>query len=145
MATSQYLRRRHDGQQRHAASRQQFQGSRATGSGSVTLNGGTLASGIAGSGGNGSINGNIMAGTGAHIIAPGGVGTIGTLSVGGITSSSMTTFNFDLGAPVNGSYSGDLINLGAGGLTVNGGTISFGTNPTALGDYRLFGGNFGVR
>ncbi len=48
----------------------------ATGSGSVTLNGGTLASAAGG----GSIQGNVQAGSGDCVIAPGGVGTIGPLS-----------------------------------------------------------------
>ncbi len=85
----------------------------------VTVNGGTLASGTIGTGGDGSISGNIVAGTGAYVIAPGGAGTTGTLSVGGITTSANTTFNFDLGAAVSGgSYSGDLINLTGSGFTI---------------------------
>ena len=113
----------------------------ALGSGNVTLNAGTLASGPVGS-----ISGNVLAGTVAHIIAPGGVGSIGTLSVGSITSSSNTTYNFDLGAPVaSNSYTGDLVNLTGSGLTVGSGTsITFGMNPTAQGDYRLFSGSFGT-
>jgi autotransporter-associated beta strand protein len=112
----------------------------ATGTGNVTLNGGTFASGPAGS-----ISGSVLAGSGSHIVAPGGVGSVGVLSVGGMTTSATTTLNFDLGAPVSGgSYTGDLINIGATGLTVGSGTaLSFGTNPTAVGDYRLFSGNFG--
>ncbi len=113
----------------------------ATGSGNVTLNAGTLASGPVGA-----ISGNVMAGSGAHVIAPGGIGSIGTLSVGGVTTSANTTFNFDLGAPVaSNTYSGDLVNLTGGGLTIGGqSAVTFGANPTAQGDYRLFGGNIGT-
>ncbi len=52
----------------------------ATGSGNVTLNFGTLASGN-GSGGNGGSGSPtpILAGSGPHTIAPGGIGTTGTL------------------------------------------------------------------
>ncbi len=66
-------------------------GASATGSGSVTLNGGTLASGATGS-----ISGAVIAGSGAHTIAPGGVGSIGTLTVGSLTANNLSTFNFDL-------------------------------------------------
>ncbi len=112
----------------------------ATGSGNVTLNGGVLASGPVGS-----IAGNVLAGGGPHTIAPGGVAAVGTLTAGGITSSSNTTFNFDLGSPVTANtYNGDLIVLGANGLTVGSHSlITFGASPTMAGDYRLFGGSFG--
>ena len=120
-----------------------FSGS-ATGTGNVTLNSGTFATGN-GFGGDGSIAGSILAGTGPHVIAPGGVGTMGTLSVGGgITTNANTTFDFDLGNPVSGGfYSGDLIDLtGTSGLTVGAGTqITFGSNPTQAGEYRLFEGS----
>ncbi len=112
----------------------------ATGSGAVTLNGGTLASGVFGT-----ISGNVIAGTAAHTIAPGGVGSIGTITLGGLTTNSNTTLNFDLGGAVAGGvYTGDLITIGSGGFTAGNGTvITFGTNPSTPGDYRLFGGNFG--
>jgi autotransporter-associated beta strand protein len=116
-------------------------GGSATGTGSVTLNGGILASTP---GTTITITGALVAGTAAHEIAPGGVGAIGTLAFGGVTSSNLTTFNFDLGSPVSGgSYTGDLVDLTAAPTFALGTNISFGTNPTALGDYRLFEGVFG--
>ncbi len=88
----------------------------ATGGGTVTLNGGVLAS-LAGV--TNSIGGAVVAGTGTHTIAPGGLGTIGTLNIGlGLTTSSNTTLDFDLGTPVSGgSYNGDLIELTSGSST----------------------------
>ena len=74
-------------------------GGSATGTGSVTLNGGILASTP---GTTITITGALIAGTAAHEIAPGGVGAVGTLAVGGVNSSNFTTFNFDLGSPVSG-------------------------------------------
>ena len=88
----------------------------------------------------------MAAGTGPHAIAPGGAGTIGTLNLSGLTTSSNTTLEYDLGSPVSGgSYTGDLINFTTGsGLTVGSGTnLAFGADPTAAGDYRLFSGAFG--
>jgi autotransporter-associated beta strand protein len=117
----------------------------ATGTGNVTLNGGTLATPAGANGG--TITGTLVAGSGAHTIAPGGVGSIGLLNVGAISTNSNTTFDFDLGAPVvANSYTGDLINILAGGtLSVGAGTqIAFGTNPTTIGDYELFEGSFGT-
>jgi fibronectin-binding autotransporter adhesin len=114
----------------------------ATGTGNVTLNGGTLASTASGT-----VTGTVVVGSGTNAIAPGGVGSIGTLNVGAITTNSNTTFDFDLGAPeVSNSYTGDLINiLASGTLSVASGThIAFGTNPTASGDYELFEGSFGT-
>ena len=126
----------------------------ATGTGNVTLNGGTLA-GSAGAGG--SIGGAVLGGTGPHIIAPGAglsPGTFGTLTLNnGLTTNNNTTLNFNLATSstmtANGSpvYIGDLLNVN-NGLTVdttNGNSaITFGANPTALGDYRLIGGSFGT-
>ncbi len=117
----------------------------ATGTGNVTLNGGTLATPAGATGG--TITGTLVAGSGAHTIAPGGVGSIGLLNVGAIASSSNTTFDFDLGTTVvAGNYTGDLINILAGGtLSVGSGSqIAFGTNPTTVGDYELFEGSFGT-
>ena len=43
-----------------------------------------------------------------------------------------------------GSYTGDLINFTGSGIAASSGTlVAFASNPTALGDYRLFGGSFG--
>src|SRR5262249_43945175 len=65
----------------------------ATGTGDVTLNGGKLAS-SAGSGG--FISGNVIAGAGSHILSPGGDGSIGALTVGGLSLNSFSTLNFDI-------------------------------------------------
>jgi autotransporter-associated beta strand protein len=120
----------------------------ALGSGTLTLTGGTLAAGAAG----GSINGPVVAGSSPHVIAPGAglLSGYGTLNLnGGLSANANTTLLFNLGAPVaNNTYNGDLINLGGPGLSVSSGTggmasISFVTNPTAAGDYRLFGGTLG--
>ncbi len=102
----------------------------ATGSGSVTLSGGTLASGTSG----GSISGEVLIGSVASEIAPGGIGSIGTLTIGSLVTASNLTLNFDLATP---GGSGDLLTITTA-LTVGQGTpITFGTNPTAIGDYRL--------
>ena len=75
------------------------------------------------------------------MIAPGGVGTIGKLTVGSLLTASNLTLNFDLTTP---GGSGDLLTI-TNGLTIGQGTpITFGTNPTAIGDYPLIGGSFGT-
>ena len=110
----------------------------ATGSGTVTLSGGTLASDPTSGG---SISGSVQAGSGPSTIAPGGIGAVGNLTVGSLTTSSNLTLNFDVTTP---GGSNDLLTI-AGGLTLAPDTpITFGTNPTAPGDYRLIGGNFGT-
>ena len=107
----------------------------ATGAGNLTLNAGTLASGPMGS-----ISGNVLAGTAAHTIAPGGVGPVGTLSVGGLTSSSLTTLNFDLGTGSGTITNGDQLILGSGTVSIASGTaLTFGGTPTAGNDYQLIG------
>jgi uncharacterized repeat protein (TIGR03803 family)/autotransporter-associated beta strand protein len=105
----------------------------ATGSGIVTLNGGTLATDpIAG----GSISGEAVPGSAASVIAPGGVGSVGKLTLGSLVTASNLTLNFDLTTPGGGN---DLL-LITGALTLNPNTaITFGTDPTANGDYRLIG------
>ena len=110
----------------------------ATGSGNVTVSGGTLASDPTNGG---SISGGVQAGCNASVIAPGGVGSVGSLTIGGLTTASNMTLNFDLAAP---GGSGDLLTI-INGLTVAQNTaITFGTNPTTVGEYRLIGGNFGT-
>jgi fibronectin-binding autotransporter adhesin len=111
----------------------------ATGVGNVTMNGGVLASSVTG----GSISGNVISGSGAHTIAPGGLGTIGTLDIGGLTSTSLTTLNFDLGSGSGEITNGDLLMLGSGTINLGAGTkINFGVDPTTVGDdYRLIGGD----
>jgi len=109
----------------------------ATGSGTVTLNGGILASGAAG----GIITGPVSAGSGSHTIAPGGIGTVGTLTVGALTTTSNTTINFDLGTGTGPEItSNDLLTVGSG--TSIGATtpITFGGTPVIGDDYRLIGG-----
>ena len=64
----------------------------ATGSGTVTLNGGLLGSTASG----GSIGGTVIAGSSAHIIEPGGA-TVGNLTLGGLTTNSHTTLKFNFG------------------------------------------------
>ena len=110
----------------------------ATGSGTVTLSGGTLAS----ASGGGSISGGVVVGSVASEIAPGGIGSIGTLTIGSLLTSSKLTLNFDLTTP---GGSGDLLTI-TNGLTVGQGTpITFGTNPpTVPGEYPLIGGNYGT-
>ena len=42
------------------------------------------------------------------------------------------------------TYSGDLIMIGSGGLSIGSDTaISLASDPSTLGDYRLIGGNIG--
>ena len=117
---------------------------RPSASGSLTLNGGTLAGDISG----GTVNGLVQAGGGPHTIAPGAglsAGQYGTLNFnGGLTTNNYTTLAFNLGGPVyGGAYSGDLINMGNSVLTIGASTaLSFGSPlPSASGDYRLFSGS----
>ena len=42
-----------------------------------------------------------------------------------------------------GTYSGDLIAIGPGGMSIGASTAISFTSPSGLGDYRLFSGNFG--
>ncbi len=111
----------------------------ATGSGTVTLSGGTLASGTGG----GSISGSVQIGSVASEIAPGGIGSIGKLTIASLLAASNLTLNFDLTTPEG---NGDLLVITSpGGLTLAPGTaITFGTKPTTHGDYRLIGGSFGT-
>jgi fibronectin-binding autotransporter adhesin len=105
----------------------------ATGTGNVTVNAGTLATAAAGG-----IAGTLAGGSAAHIIAPGGVGGVGTLTVGGLTANNFTTLNFDLAGP-GATSGGDLIVVtGADALAGTGSTITFSSKPTAAGTYRLF-------
>ena len=110
----------------------------ATGAGTVTLDGGTLASAAGG----GSIRGGVVIGPEASVIAPGGIGGVAPLSIGSlVTASNLTTLNFDLTTP---GSSGNLLTI-LGGLTLAPDTaITFGADPTAIGDYRLIGGSFGA-
>ena len=96
-----------------------------TGTGAVNVNGGTLA-------GVGSISGTVTVGSGGAL-APGSGGT-GTLTVNGLTFSAGSHGTFSPGS--------DSVTVGAGGLTINGGAITFlqpGTSTpfTAPGTYTL--------
>ena len=98
----------------------------------MTLSGGTLASGAGG----GTISGQVAIGTLTSEIAPGGIGSIGKLTIGRLTASNLTALNFDLTTP---GGSNDLLVV-TGGLTLAPHTaITFGTNPSTHGDYRLIG------
>ena len=90
----------------------------ATGLGSVTLNGGTLTSTA------GTILGSVNAGSGAHAIAPGGDGSAGILSTGGITLGSLSTFKVDLNGLTVGS--------GYDRLIVTGGTPTLGNSTLSI-------------
>jgi fibronectin-binding autotransporter adhesin len=99
---------------------------------SVVLNGGTLA-------GSGTIAGPITAGTAAHTINPGATGanSVGTLTVGGLTTNANTTLAFDLGAPGGGS---DLLAIN-GNLVLSGGKLAVTSQATtgagSLGYYEV--------
>jgi len=111
----------------------------ATGSGNVTLNGGVLASGSVGI-----IAGNVLAGSAPHTIAPGGIGAVGTLSVGGLTTSNQTTLSFQLGTGSGTITNGSELILGSGNVSVGSGTqMSFTGTPVAGDDYRLIGDTSG--
>jgi fibronectin-binding autotransporter adhesin len=101
----------------------------ATGYGNVTLNGGTLASGPNG----GSISGSVLAGSAPHAIAPGGVGVLGTLLLGGnLTLNANSTLDFDVSAG-----SADLLAI-AGSLSINNpATIDINASGTLSGPYML--------
>ena len=112
----------------------------ATGSGSVILSGGTLASDPSAGG---FIEGNVQvqAGSGGSVIAPGGVGQVGNLTIGSLLTTSNLTLDFDLTTP---GGNGDLLTI-TNGLTVGPHTpITFGVDPTVDGDYPLIavGGSF---
>ncbi len=100
---------------------------------SATLNGGTLRTGATGT-----ISGAVTAGlaAAAHSIAPGGIGSIGTLGVGSLTPNNMTTFNFDIAS----TSSLDLIN-DAGALGFSGTGAATIQVPIGLtfGTYKLIG------
>ncbi len=115
----------------------------ATGTGNITLNGGTLL-------GNGTISGTVLGGSGNHTINPGTVGTVGTLTLGGLSTNSCTTLAFDLGSPKasgNASVSDVLVITGNGTLALGGGSLSITSNPVgaaSLGYYTAieYTGNF---
>jgi fibronectin-binding autotransporter adhesin len=101
------------------------------GSGNVTLNGGTL-------GGNGTITGAVAAGSGAHTLNPGasGANSIGTLTLGSLSTNSNTTLAFDLASP---SGLNDVLAV-SGSLALNGGKLAVTSQSTtgasSLGYYK---------
>ena len=109
-----------------------FAGCSATGSGTLTLNGGTLASDpIAG----GAIA-NVLAGLGSHSIAPGGIGAVGQLNVGNLTLNNYSTLDFDIG-----SGGADLLDV-SGTLAFTSGSpvnvvLSVSQNATLSASYTL--------
>jgi fibronectin-binding autotransporter adhesin len=109
----------------------------ATGPGAVTLNGGELASAP---GNVGAISGYVSAGSGANTISPGGDGTIGTMTLGGLLElNSLSTLRFD----ISSTSSLDQINLSSGSLAFFGsGAASLLVPPNlSNGIYNLI--NFG--
>ncbi len=114
----------------------------ALGANSVTLNGGLITSSLGSATGvlGGTVNGSASAAT----INPGGVGTVGTLSIGtlNLTAGTGTTLQFDENLPWSGTAAntGDLLIVSySGGFTAASGTPIAFTNgaPTNAGDYRL--------
>lgn len=115
-------------------------GGSATGAGTVTLNGGTLASAPGGSafgiGSAGFITGSVISGTGANTIAPGGVAAYGHLTINNLVTNSNTTLNLGLTAPETASDD-ELIVTGT--ATIGAGTtiVMKGSSPSANGYYRM--------
>ncbi len=109
----------------------------STGTGNVTLNGGVLSS-TAGT--TSYILGSVLGGTGAHTIAPGGDGTIGTLAVGGLTPNNLSTLKFDITSPSSLDQISDSGAFGYGGPSMTAATVEV---PTTLTDntYKLIGFN----
>jgi autotransporter-associated beta strand protein len=105
-------------------------GQSSTGTGNVILNAGTLASAV---GATSYVAGTVIAGSGAHTIAPGNVGSIGQLNVGGLTLNANSTLSFDIS-----SLSHDLLQ-DTGSLTIASGTptVSLTTSGTLSGNYTL--------
>jgi autotransporter-associated beta strand protein len=130
----------------------------ATGNGNVILNGGVLASASAAvvaalqgattpdpNAGSGQITGNVIAGSGAHTIAPGDIGSIGTMNINGLTSNNLTTLNFDLGGGSGLITTGDILTLGSGTVSIGSGTmISVGGIATIGNEYRIINGTIGA-
>ncbi len=111
----------------------------STGTGNVMLNGGVLSS-TAGT--TSYILGSVLGGTGAHTIAPGGDGTIGTLAVGGLTPNNLSTLKFDITSPTSLDQISD-----SGALGFSGSGAAMVEVPTTLTDntYKLIGfGSLGM-
>lgn len=109
----------------------------ATGTSAFALNGGNIFSGTTGS-----IAGIVTANSTASYIYPGGINTVGTLSLGGLATTSATTIDLDETAPYAANTpanTGDLLSVtGAGALNVAPGTqLLVNLASSASGDYRL--------
>ncbi|MGD1090310.1 MAG: autotransporter-associated beta strand repeat-containing protein, partial [Verrucomicrobiota bacterium] len=114
----------------------------ATSTANLTMNGGTLASGSVGS-----VAGNVLTGgsASAYTVAPGGVGNVGTLTIGGLTSSTLTTLSFKLGAGSGTVTNGSQLILGSGTVSVASGTnLAFTGTPVANDDYAIIGDTSGT-
>jgi fibronectin-binding autotransporter adhesin len=102
----------------------------ATGTGNVTLNGGSLF-------GNGTISGSVLAGSGPHTINPGGSNSTATLTIGGLSTNANTTLAFDLGSPTG---TNDLLQVN-GNITLSNGTLAItsqaSTGAGSLGYYAV--------
>lgn len=70
----------------------------ALGSSNLTMDTGELASAA---GTAGSMSGSAFAGSGAHIISPGGDGAIGQIGVGGLSINALSTMRFDIASDSN--------------------------------------------
>jgi autotransporter-associated beta strand protein len=111
----------------------------ALGTGNVTMAGGVLASQA---GATDAVAGSVVDGaTASYTVAPGGVGTIGTLAIGGLTTTSLGTLSFDLGSGAAPHITnGDVLTLGSGTVSIGSGTLlSVGGTPVLGDDYRLIG------
>ena len=68
------------------------------------------------------------------------MGSIGTLTIGGLTTSNVSTLNFDLGTGSGVITNGDQLILGSGTVSIASGTnLTFGGTPAAGNDYQLIG------
>jgi chondroitin AC lyase len=103
-----------------------------TASPTVLLNGGLL-------GGTGTAIGSLLAGAGPHTVNPGSstANSIGTLTVGALTTDTSTTLAFDLISP---AATNDLLRV-TGNVTLNGGAIAVNslaaTGLSSLGYYKI--------
>jgi fibronectin-binding autotransporter adhesin len=108
----------------------------ATGTGTVNMGGGTLAS----VGTLADVGGAVNASTGTNLIAPGGSGTVGALTINGVlTTATTSTLNFDLGSGSGEITNGDLLTLGSAPTIASGTPLTFGGTTTIGNDYRLIG------
>ena len=108
----------------------------ATGTGNVTLNGGTL-------GGSGKISGIVLAGIAPHTIAPSATlsgNTATTLTLAGLTTNANTTLAFNLTSAGASGVNDKLVITTKNALTLSGGAIAItnaASGPSSFGFYRL--------